>query len=111
MVTSKPPRLCARCNTHLRAAPFPRAPALPTVASHHLERENAMNTSTSNRNADYNRLLEAARERAAQLRKQAIRDAWSGAADAADRALRSAARLGRSLSRHTHLRAQPRTEG
>jgi len=54
---------------------------------------------TATRNADYNRLMDAARERARVLRKQAIRDAWTGAQDAVARALRSASRFSRSLAR------------
>jgi hypothetical protein len=59
---------------------------------------------TTSRNADYNRLMDAARERARALRRQAISDAWTGAADAAGRALRAALRLVRGLARHERLR-------
>ena len=54
---------------------------------------------TTTRNADYNRLMDAARERAGELRRQAIRDAWTGAEDALVRALRSARLFGHRLAR------------
>jgi F0F1-type ATP synthase membrane subunit b/b' len=55
---------------------------------------------TTDRNAEYNRLMDAARERAHELRRQAIRDAWTGAEDALARAMRSATRFARSAARH-----------
>jgi len=55
-------------------------------------------------NADYNRLMDAARERARVLRRQAIRDLWDGVEAVAGRAAR---RLASSLERHGRLRAQP----
>lgn len=47
--------------------------------------------------AEYNRMMDEARRRAAQLRRDAISDFWR-------RALRSAQRLAGSLARHTGLR-------
>ena len=51
---------------------------------------------TTPRNADYNRMMDAARERARELRKQAIRDAWSGIGGVLARTLRTT---------HKHLEA------
>ncbi|WP_298934435.1 hypothetical protein [uncultured Ramlibacter sp.] len=51
-------------------------------------------------NADHNRLMQAGRERAAALRRQAIRDLGHGAGDALQAALRSARRFASSLARH-----------
>ncbi len=50
------------------------------------------------------RLLDAAKLRAQQLRREAIADFWSGGAEAARQALRSAQRLAASLARHARLR-------
>jgi hypothetical protein len=50
------------------------------------------------------RLLEAAKLRAQQLRREAIADFWSGSGEAARQALRSAQRLAASLARHARLR-------
>jgi hypothetical protein len=53
---------------------------------------------------DTSRIIQAARSRAQQLREQAIGEFWSGSADGARQALRSAQRLARSLARHARLR-------
>jgi len=57
-----------------------------------------------NHPAEYNRLMETARKRAAELRSDAINDFWSDAGTAARRALRSATRLAHSIARHARLR-------
>ena len=56
--------------------------------------------------AEYNRLMETAKKRAAELRGDAIDEFWTGAGQAARRALRSATRLAASLARHSKLRRQ-----
>jgi hypothetical protein len=58
----------------------------------------------SHRPADYTRLMEAAKQHAAQLRREAIADFWSDAAASTLRSLRSARRLASSLARHARLR-------
>jgi hypothetical protein len=55
---------------------------------------------------DYDRLMDAAKLRAAQLRREAIADFWSGTGDAALRTLRSSHRLASSLARHARLRSR-----
>jgi hypothetical protein len=57
-----------------------------------------------NHPTEYNRLMETAKKRALELRNDAIDDFWSGAGDAARRALRSATRLAHSIARHARLR-------
>lgn len=57
-----------------------------------------------NHPTEYNRLMETAKKRASELRGDAIDDIWSGAGDAARRALRSATRLAGSLARHHRAR-------
>lgn len=59
---------------------------------------------TRNDIAEYNRIMDEAHRRAAQLRRDAIGEFWCGAGDAARRALRSAQRLAGSLARHAWLR-------
>ena len=59
-----------------------------------------------NHPAAYNRLMETAKHRAAELRSDAIGDFWGGAGEAARRALRSATRFAASLARHSKLRRQ-----
>ncbi|MBC7602885.1 MAG: hypothetical protein H7255_09530 [Ramlibacter sp.] len=66
-----------------------------------------MNTNL-NRPGEYNRLLETAKKRAAELRSEAVNNFWDGAGDAAQRAMRAAARLAVSLARHQ--RARPSVE-
>ncbi len=55
---------------------------------------------------DYNRLMDAAKTRALQLRNEAIKDFWNETSLAAGRVLRSANRLAHSLARHARLRKQ-----
>jgi hypothetical protein len=57
-----------------------------------------------NHPTEYNRLMEAAKQRASQLRGDAIDDFWSGAGESARHALRSATRLAHSIARHARLR-------
>ena len=57
-----------------------------------------------NHAAEYNRMMETAKKRAAELRSEAIDDFWADAGAAARRALRSATRLAQSLARHDRLR-------
>lgn len=63
-----------------------------------------------NHNTEYNRLMDAARRRASELRREAIDQFWGDAGLAAASALRSAARLASRLARHTSLPRQ-RMEG
>lgn len=63
----------------------------------------------STRPADYTRLMEAAKQHAQQLRREAIADFWSEATASALRSLRSARRLASSLERHARLRARQQT--
>ena len=56
--------------------------------------------------AEYNRLMETAKHRAAELRSEAIHHFWTGAGGAARRAMRSARLLTASLARHSELRRQ-----
>lgn len=53
---------------------------------------------------EYNRLMETATKRAAELRSEAIDDMWTDAGHALRQALRSATRLSHSIARHTRLR-------
>lgn len=53
---------------------------------------------------DYNRVMDAARARAAQLRRQAIRELWAGADASPRQAWRAASRLAQRLRRHQALR-------
>lgn len=53
---------------------------------------------------DYSRLMDAAKERATQLRSEAVKDFWNETSLAGGRALRSANRLAHSLARHARLR-------
>lgn len=55
---------------------------------------------------DYNRLMDAAKARALQLRSEAVEDFWNETSHAAGRALRAANRLAHSLARHARLRQQ-----
>ncbi|HSI53157.1 MAG TPA: hypothetical protein VK981_04245 [Ramlibacter sp.] len=57
-----------------------------------------------NHRTEYNRLVETAKKRSAELRSEAIDDLWTGAGDAALRALRAASRLSHSLARHARVR-------
>ena len=54
--------------------------------------------------ADYHRAMDAAKERAGDLRRDAIDDFWNGAGDGVRHVLRSAARLAHSLARHARPR-------
>jgi hypothetical protein len=98
--------LCTGCKTHLRAAPFPPGGRFPTVTSpeNTLERRTLMNA--YNDMESYNRMLDAARLRAFQLRREAIADAYAAAGQGISRALRSATRFGHSLKRHFGMRAR-----
>ena len=53
---------------------------------------------------EYNRMMETAKKRASELRTEAIGDFWSGAGEAAGRAIRSATRLAHSIARHNRVR-------
>lgn len=59
---------------------------------------------------DYNRLMELAKQRAGQLRREAIEDFWRGAdvawAASLATARRSAERLAHRLARHAQLRRE-----
>lgn len=55
-------------------------------------------------NESYGRMMEAAKLRATQLRRQAIADFWRDAGAAARQAGRSAQRLASRLARHSRLR-------
>ena len=57
-----------------------------------------------NHSTEYNSMMETAKKRASELRDEAINDFWSGAGDAARRALRSATRLAHRIARHERLR-------
>lgn len=57
-----------------------------------------------NHPTEYNRLMETAQKRAAELRSEAIDEFWSDAGTVARRALRSATRLAHSIARHARLR-------
>lgn len=67
-----------------------------------------MNTQTHPHNpgADYDRLMDAAKARARELRGLAVRQSWDSASLAAQDAWRSASRLAHSLARHARLRGQ-----
>ena len=58
-----------------------------------------------NHNEEYNRLMDAARRRASELRREAIDRFWDDAGMAAGHALHSAVRLASRLARHA---SQPR---
>ena len=57
-----------------------------------------------NHSTEYNSMMETAKKRASELRDDAINDFWSGAGEAARRALRSATRLAQRIARHERLR-------
>ena len=57
-----------------------------------------------NHPTEYNRLMETAKKRAAELRGDAIDALWSDAGTAARQALRSATRLAHRIARHARLR-------
>jgi hypothetical protein len=59
---------------------------------------------TRNPPPDYNRISDAAKLRAAQLRQEAISEFFNFSGAAARQALRSAQRLANSLARHARLR-------
>ena len=61
-------------------------------------------------NLDYDRVRDAARRRAIELRREAADAFWAGCADAARSAARSALRLAARLAQHQRLR-QPGLEG
>ena len=57
------------------------------------------------RNADYNRLMQASRERSRQLRREAAHEFWSYLSGAGAQALRSARRYASALTRHPSMEA------
>ena len=57
-----------------------------------------------NHAAEYNRMMETAKKRSSELRSEAIDEFWTGAGDAALRAIRSATRLAHSIARHGQVR-------
>jgi F0F1-type ATP synthase membrane subunit b/b' len=59
-----------------------------------------MHSTQLHSNAEYNRLMQAARERAAALRRQAIRELGQGTGHAVQAAVRSARRWASSMARH-----------
>lgn len=61
---------------------------------------------TPNPGADYNRLMDAAKARARELRGLAVRQSWDSAGLAAQDAWRAASRLAQSLTRPDRLRGQ-----
>ena len=60
---------------------------------------------TDSRTADIGRLIDAARMRADELRREAVDEFWLDTGDAARRALRSTNRFAQSLARHARMRA------
>jgi hypothetical protein len=88
----------------LRGVPFPKYAHFPKVASPETNSPKESTMDTFNRFANDQRLRDAAKLRAEQLRREAIADFWSGSGEAARKAARSAQRFASSLARHAKLR-------
>jgi hypothetical protein len=91
----------------LNPAPFPTAAAIPTVTPPELKpRKDKLMKTHSSHLSDHDRLIDAAKRRSAQLRREAVDGFWNDAGDAARNTLRSAVRLASRLARHSRLRGQ-----
>ncbi len=58
-------------------------------------------------NLDYNRLMDAARQRAIALRREAIQNLWRDLGAAPAETLRAARRLAQRMARHAHGHTAP----
>jgi hypothetical protein len=78
---------------------FQKAQGLPKVVRTPIGKDRTMSPLYGDV-TEYNRLMDAAKARAHQLRSEAVADFWNDAGHGAQRAWRSAKRYARSLARH-----------